>query len=60
MTLVKVVYHMWGIFKILCRLLAVIALAIAFPSHKEFEGFSKHVCITYMVNLIFLFTFNLH
>ena len=60
MTLVKVVYRMWGVLKILRRLPAVITLAIAFPSHKEFEGFTKHVCVTHVVNLVFLFTFNLH
>ena len=60
MMLIKVVYHVRGVLKIFCRLPAVIAFAVAFPSHKEFEGSTKHVCITHMVNLIFLFTFNLH
>ena len=60
MTLVKVVYRMRGVLKILRRLPAVIALTVAFPSHKEFEGFFKHACVAYMVNLVFLFTFNLY
>ena len=59
MTLVKVVYRVRGVLKILCRLPAIIAFTVAFPSHKEFEGFTKHACVTHMVNLIFLFTFNL-
>ena len=60
MTLVKVIYHVRGVLKILRRLPAIVAFTIAFPSHKEFEGPTKHVCITHMVDLIFLFTFNLH
>ena len=60
MTFIKIVYCIWGILKILHRLLAVIAFAIAFPSHKEFEGFTEHACITHMVYLVFLFAFNLH
>ena len=60
MTLVKVIYRVWGVLQILCRLPAVIAFAIALPSHKEFEGFTKHAHIAHMVNLIFLFTFNPH
>ena len=51
---------MRGIFKILCRLPPVNTFAIAFPSHKEFEGFTKHARIMHMVYLVFLFTFNLH
>ena len=60
MTLIKVVYCMRGVLKILRRLPAVVAFTIAFPSHKEFEGFTKHACVSHMVNLVFLFTFNLH
>ena len=60
MTLVKVVYRARGVLKILRRLPAVVAFAVALPSHKEFEGFIKHACITHMVYLVFLFTFNLH
>ena len=60
MTLIKVVYCVRGVLKIPRRLPAVLAFAVAFPSHKEFESFTKHACITHMVNLVFLFTFNLH
>ena len=58
--LVKVIYRMRGVLKIFCRLPAVIAFTIAFPSHKEFEGSAEHAHIAHMVYLIFLFTFNLH
>ena len=60
MMLVEVIYCMRGVLKIFCRLPAIFASSVAFPSHKEFEGFTKHACITHMVYLIFLFTFNLH
>ena len=60
MMLIKVVYCMRGILKIFCRLSAVVTFIVAFPSHKEFEGFTEHACIMHMVYLVFLFTFNLH